>query len=214
MTHYSDRLSAYLDDELSPAERQAVDAHLGVCTACTEELEGLRRVIAAARALPAERPLASDAWPGIRERISASPPTRQPWRLSLSVPQLAAAAALLIAVGMGGMWLQLRPDVGQPADVTSPAGDAIAPAVLADESYADVVAELEAALADGRDRLDPETVKVLEENLAAIDAAIAQARDALESDPANVGLTRHLVRTRAMRVTLLRRAVAAAHGAS
>jgi anti-sigma factor RsiW len=214
MTHYTDRLSAYLDDELPPVERRGVEAHLAGCASCAGELAALRAVIAAAAALPPERPSDSDAWPGIRDRIGASPHARQPWRISLSVPQLAAAATLFVALGMGGMWLQLRPAVNRPAAPAPPAAATVTPAVLADESYTDIVAELEAALADGRDRLEPETIQVLEANLAAIDAAIAQARDALAGDPANVGLTRHLVRTRAMRVTLLRRAVAAAYGTS
>ena len=36
---YTDRLSEYLDGELSPAERAAVDAHLVICPECRENAE-------------------------------------------------------------------------------------------------------------------------------------------------------------------------------
>lgn len=215
-THETSRLSDYLDDELTPAEREAVASHLESCPECVADVEALRALKARAAGLPVDRPPAGDAWPAILARIESQGPAVDrgrvlPWRVTLSVPQLAAAAALLLAVGMGGMWVQMRDAVpgpsAPPADAM-PAG--VVPATLADESFDTTVSDLETALAAGRERLDPATIAVLEENLAAIDAAIAQAREALAADPANVGLTRHLMRTRAMRLGVLRRAVAAA----
>jgi hypothetical protein len=67
-------------------------------------------------------------------------------------------------------------------------------------------------LDEGRARLDPETVRVLEDNLDAIDKAIDQCRLALEADPANSFLSSHLVSARQRKLALLRRATALTTG--
>ncbi|HFD39179.1 MAG TPA: hypothetical protein ENJ31_04940 [Anaerolineae bacterium] len=46
------RLSAYLDDELSPQERERVDRHLAVCADCRWNLDTLRRTVQWTRELP------------------------------------------------------------------------------------------------------------------------------------------------------------------
>jgi len=69
---WNDRLSEYLDDELTPGERAALEAHLATCRDCTETLEELRAVVARAGALPARGPDA-DLWPGVAERIENAP---------------------------------------------------------------------------------------------------------------------------------------------
>src|SRR5690348_10191040 len=48
-----ERLSAYLDGELSASERAALDAHLPGCAQCQRELAALRQTRALLRALPA-----------------------------------------------------------------------------------------------------------------------------------------------------------------
>ncbi len=78
----------------------------------------------------------------------------------------------------------------------------------ASESYAAAVADLEQVLAEGRGRLDSTTVKVIEQNLAAIDRAIAEARRALEADSANLYLNSHLAETMRKKLDLLRQAAA------
>jgi len=79
---------------------------------------------------------------------------------------------------------------------------------LADAQYDAAVADLERALAKGRDRLDKATIAIVEENLSIIDQAISQARVALAADPANSYLSSHLVETRRKKLDLLRRAAA------
>lgn len=89
----------------------------------------------------------------------------------------------------------------------APAGDAVV-ATYASGSprYDQAVAELEQALAAGRGRLEPRTLRVLEENLRTIDRAIADARRAVEADPANAWLREHLTATMKRKVDLLRTA--------
>jgi len=45
-------LSAYLDEELSPAERARVEAHLATCEQCRARLEELRQTVVLLRSLP------------------------------------------------------------------------------------------------------------------------------------------------------------------
>src|SRR5260370_26817699 len=47
-----EQLSAYLDDELEPAERAALERHLPDCPRCQSELRELRAVRGLLRALP------------------------------------------------------------------------------------------------------------------------------------------------------------------
>src|SRR4029078_4291353 len=68
---FTDRLSEYLDDELSTAERASVDTHLAECDACRATLAELRRVVARGAKLSAPAP-ENDLWAAIESRISGS----------------------------------------------------------------------------------------------------------------------------------------------
>ena len=72
--------------------------------------------------------------------------------------------------------------------------------------------DLEKILEEGRSRLDPETVRILEDNLRTIDQAIEQSRKALRADPANVYLNNHFAASRNRKLALLRRASALTMG--
>ena len=76
----------------------------------------------------------------------------------------------------------------------------------ADREYVLAAEDLERVLAEGRDKLSPATVAVLERNLALIDAAIAEARAALEADPANADLRALLWGAHRQKLDLLDRA--------
>ncbi len=47
-----EQLSAYLDQQVSPAERATIDAHLQQCSECRAELESLRQTVVMLHALP------------------------------------------------------------------------------------------------------------------------------------------------------------------
>ena len=68
---FTDRLSDYLDGELTPAEHAEVAAHLRECVACAQALAELREVVARSGSL-ADQPPAADLWPDIAARIGAS----------------------------------------------------------------------------------------------------------------------------------------------
>jgi len=222
---WTDRLSEYIDDELSGGDRAALEAHLAECGGCTELLDELRRVASRARSLT-PRPPQRDLWPGIDARIER---VRPPRRLSFTLPQL-AAASLLIALVSGALAWKLHPqnrvestpivaadhrapEVARPAenaDDVDPPAPPLEPVSLADAQYDAAVADLQRALAKGRGHLDKATVGIVEDNLRIIDQAIDQAQRALTADPANAYLSGHLVETRRKKLDLLRRAAALA----
>jgi anti-sigma factor RsiW len=221
--NWTNRLSEYVDDELPPAERIALEAHLQTCTDCSSVVGDLRRVVRRARMLK-EQPPARDLWPGIARRIGATPAPvrtavkpatpRRPRRWAFSLPQLAAAGIGLMVTSGGAVWLvstQNRPPVVLSIDSTPAATTQVVPAALrptASQSYAAAVADLERVLAQGRGRLDTTTVRVIEQNLAAIDRAIAEAQRALQADSANLYLNSHLAETMRRKLDLLRQAAA------
>jgi hypothetical protein len=65
---------------------------------------------------------------------------------------------------------------------------------------------LEAILEQGGAVLDPETVRILEENLMVIDQAIAQSKEALVDDPGSRLLRRILTETMRRKVDFLQQA--------
>ena len=226
MAHeWSDRLSEYIDEELTPAEVSALEAHLGSCRECTQALDELREVVARARTLPA-RPPATDLWPGIEPQLTApARATALPFRpratrrVSFTLPQLAAAGIALMVMSGGGVWVLQhggRATSMPPAAAVDPADPAVAsvPAALSDPRYDEAIADLQQALDAGRKDLDPTTVKILEANLQAIDTAIEQSRKALAEDPGNLYLNNHLADARLRKLALLRRATALVGGKS
>ena len=203
---WTDRLSEYLDGELAPDERAAIEAHLPACAECRAVLDDLERVVGRARTLD-ERFPERDLWPGIAERIGQRRPAPRRW--SFSLPQLAAASVALVALSGGAGWL-LRPSPAGPASVAGPVSSPVVRTVsdrpARGRGYDEAVADLERVLESGRGRLDSSTVRVLERNLAAIDSAITQARRAVAADSANVYLNSHLAETMRRKLELLRQA--------
>jgi len=219
---WTDRLSEYLDDELDPAERADIERHLASCAECASALADLRAVVARAAALP-PRPPASDLWPGIEPRLAMTQRVVAAFRprsarlVSFTLPQLVAAGLALMVMSAGGMWVLQHGGAAtdMPRVVATNDPDAApVPAAAIDPHYDEAIADLEQALAAGRAQLDPDTVKILEANLDAIDKAIAQSRQALTADPANVYLHSHLAEARQRKLALLRRGIGLLDGKS
>jgi hypothetical protein len=215
---WTDQLSEYLDGELGTGAAAAVEAHLRDCPECSSVLNDLKRVVAEARTLQPRLP-DTELWEGIRDR---RPLQRR--RFTFTLPELAAAAAVLMAVSGGLAWqFSVRAVRGvvpalasaAPAPLAAVAGENEAPrdgvtlpVGLSDVQYDAAVVDLEKALKTGRGKLDASTIAIVERNLQIIDQAIAQAREALTADPANGYLSSHLVEARRRKLDLLRRAAA------
>jgi len=224
-THETERLSNWLDGGLDLADAALVERHVAGCEQCRATVDELRQVMEAAASLE-DVPPARDLWPGILQRMQAGddvtvlplharPSAHRSRRLSLSLPQLAAAAVVLMSLSGASVWLAvrgdrstIRADGDAPMAVSAPA-PAVSAAHLVSEtvlSYDNAIRELEAGLEASRPYLDPTTVAVVEQNLRIIDSAIADAKAALVNDPANAWLHRHLDDTLMRKVDLLRHA--------
>lgn len=208
---WNDRLSEYLDGELTPGERVALEAHLATCRDCAATLADLRAVVDRAAALLPRAP-ETDLWPGVAERIDAPPAavpflTRSRRRISFTLPQAVAAGLALMVVSGGGVWVLNHGGRRTEAPLVEAAPQtAVLPVSFADPHYDEAIADLQQTLQDGRAQLDPQTIRILETNLDAIDKAIDQCRQALSADPANLYLHNHLADARQRKLALLRRA--------
>jgi predicted anti-sigma-YlaC factor YlaD len=217
---WRERLSEYLDGELSPGERDELDRHLEGCEECRSAVAELRQVVARAQALQDTDP-EQDLWAGIVERIGTSPVVhleeqRRHRRVSFSVPQLLAAGFTLMMISAGAVWLTLgsRSVHQEVAQIPVTAASEPAAVLAAMPGFDVAVADLQLVLEERREMLDPATVRVLEESLALIDAAIEEAMVALERDPANAYLNQHLAANMRRKVRLLRQAATIATAAS
>lgn len=249
-THWIERLSEYRDGELSEAERSACAAHLVECASCRGALDEIEAVIHAVRTQRDSMP-ANDLWPAIFGRIAgraegsltgipeSSPQefstevhggsvrpfetrVRERRQITFTLPQLALAASLLIAVSAAVAYVAAGRSAGTPplayetpilavAELAAaPATVDVSPANFADAQFDEAVADLERTLIEQRQQLDPRTIVVIERNLRTIDEAIRQAREALDADPANTFLNSHLAEARKRKIELLRRATSIA----
>lgn len=152
-----------------------------------------------------------------------------PSRISLSLSQLIAAGIAVVLLSGGGTWLVMRtgpdggptvaeapdggPEAGSPESTSGLGnGTALVPDFASDDAFRDynrAVSSLEEILDSGRDRLSPETVRILDESLASIDTAIRDARRALSEDPESGALNQLLGRHLKTKLDLLRRTAAA-----
>lgn len=204
-------LSEHLDGTLESGAASELEAHLDRCPECARLAEELHEVRDLARA---SRPISPprDLWPDIRARLNEaevvpfpgaedgeSRVSRAPRTIRFTVPQLAAAAvALMLGTGVAGWVLGgggAAPVEVAGAPVDTPAD--VRPAALGaaddpDSELGDDLRRLEVLLRQGSERLSPEVRRLVESNLAVIERAIYESRAALEVDPGNGYLERHL----------------------
>lgn len=110
---FGSRLSAYHDNELSPADRAAVEAHLQQCADCRLALGAIRDVSGLFAAAPEPAPLSQIARHRLHRGVD-----RQMERglVRLSAALSGIAAAVMIA---GSVWLKSAPEpTGRPNNMT------------------------------------------------------------------------------------------------
>jgi hypothetical protein len=189
------------------------DGHRASCVECAAVWDDLERISAEAAQLPLLVP-ARDLWAGIEARIETRiggvPATAtRPWYRGQTF-RLALAASLLVAVSSAVTWTIARTDRDTPVLASLPSASPEESALhLASftESVTSMereISALQTIVRDRRSELDPQTVSVLEENLALIDRAIAESRAALASDPASQFLAAQFTRAYSSKLTLLR----------
>jgi hypothetical protein len=170
-----------LRDDDSAEARADIDAHLSTCAGCRALAADLATIRAAAADLPVLAP-PPVVWARLRPLVAAPASPATP-RFGVPAPWLAAAAALLVAVGAAlGMLAADRGATG------SAGGDASVAQVAADleaaeAHYLRAIAGLEQIARTDDPALDPQVASVLRANLQAIDGAIRETRSALQTRP-------------------------------
>jgi hypothetical protein len=240
MTRHIDdsMLQDFREGFLEPGAEAEVREHLEVCSQCRDGLEALTELLEGLGGLPTEAQPSRDLWPQIAWRIEGSRtreltsahvqetvggevgdsetqrgPSRVGRRISLPAWQLLAASIALMVIS-GGTVLAFLSGRMDPASSSSPISPSPGQFVAWEEAYGgydEAVADLEAVLDRGREVLDPETVRVLEENLETIDRALQEAEDALMQDPASAVLQRFLADMLRRKMDLLRKAAGAVY---
>jgi len=106
---FQEKLSAYMEGELGPAERDAVTGHLGQCSACAQELGALRQMLQEMKQAPAIQVPADfrrKFWAKVEAPAVGQLLLRrilEPWYLKIPVGALATAAVVLLAVRITGV---------------------------------------------------------------------------------------------------------------
>jgi Putative zinc-finger len=202
------QLHDLVDDDIAPADRPALDAHLAACAECAGRLRALVALRAQLRALPRSIEPATDLLPGIRARLPGATPALAARRARWP---LLAAAALLLCVLSSAITLFVARSMRATPSPVSQVPAAVAPALFVElrateVRYIAAIEELRSALRRDQALLEPETIRVLEQSLQAIDRALADARAALAADPANGVLAEMLQANYEKKLDLLRRA--------
>jgi hypothetical protein len=195
---WTDRLSEFLDGDLTPAEQLALEQHLAGCDVCRATLAELKEVVCEAGALRDVGP-ARDLWPAVAASV-----TVLPRRATFSTLQLIAAGTFIALVSGLSMWVLVGRDRLDGREAIAGSGAVTVDTAAAAEPYDRAVADLLRALDEGRAHLGPRTIDVVERNLGTIDRAIAEASAALDQDPGNLFVSVHLARARQRKLALLR----------
>jgi hypothetical protein len=209
-----DRLQDYVDELVDAQERNEVEGHLAVCPRCFEDVQKQRSLLGDLSKLPRRMAPRRDLLPGIHAAIDAE--KVRPLRvaqiggrtLRSARYHLAAAAIVLLVLSSAATVLVLRAGGWVTGGTVVGTLPAIAPEEFRalEANYVAATAELEEVLRDQRAALAPETVRILEENLAIIDRALAEASAALRADPGNPALSEMVVAAYEKKLDLLRRA--------
>jgi anti-sigma factor RsiW len=136
--HVSADLSAYLDQELAPAEQARVSAHLEGCGRCAKQLADLRATATLMAALPALRPSRSlvpslaPKWNWLRPMRSLSAVTSGAFLMVFLVAAVAQSGSDLGGGPASPFSRSTGPTAAQPASAPTAFGDAASGAASAE----------------------------------------------------------------------------------
>ena len=222
---FAPSLSDLVDGGLPRDARAKLEAHLETCADCRALLADLKRVKAAARALP-KMTAPESVWQNVRADLDSEarhPGGRQSTTVLPFAPRrwtgltgLAAAAAILLAVSAGVYFMTHSATPAQPSAAQTAAHENAAPTVqsieaeidLADQHYQKAIAGLEAVAREGQGTLDPQLAAVLQRNIGVTDQAIAESRAAVRAQPTSEVAQTSLFEALQRKVSLLRDTIA------
>lgn len=201
------RLNDYLDGVLAPEEAATVEQELARDADYRALEASLRRVMDEAAALPKAVAPERDLWASIEARLE---PREAGGSRGGGRYRYALFAASFAGVFFAGiLFAQLQWDTSPQVPTATLVEPVVAEGsdlALVEAEYGQARALLVQALDDSRDQLSPETVAVVDDNLAIIGSAIAEIKTALEQDPGNQQLIRSLVAAYDQEVDLLQQA--------
>jgi anti-sigma factor RsiW len=198
-----DRLQDYVDDVLAETERAEVERHVTVCETCAGEVRALRALLGDIATLPRQIAPERNLLPDIHSAIGNG---SLGGRTLHSVrPLLAAAAVILVALSSAvTAWLMReRSETDNAPAIATTEHDEF---LRSEAHYVSATEDLAAVVRAQKNQLSPETLRIVEQNIAVIDAALQEARDALSADPGNVALSQIVLATYEKKLDLLRRA--------
>jgi hypothetical protein len=192
----TEKLSAFVDGELPPAETATVRAHAAGCAGCRSAIAELRALVANARALDVPEPPPT-LWPSIAGELDRR--ERFAWlRISLWRPfgigALAGGVAVILAMVIlpaahksGGLAVPAAAP-GAEAVVASAAADPLlheaeTEFAQAAAAYERSIAKLRGLLAREEARWSPEERSRMAERLARLDETIARSRELAHRTP-------------------------------
>jgi anti-sigma-K factor RskA len=199
------RLNDYLDGLLPPEEALAVEAELARDPEYRALGHSLRTVMAEAAALPKAIVPERDLWAEIDVRLNA-PVTGGGMGASTRFRYALLAASFAVVFLAGILFAQYQQERTPSDPIARGVNGESSEIVLVEAEYSQARDVLLHALDDSRDRLSPETLAVVDENLVIIGDAIAEIKTALEEDPGNQRLMRSLVAAYDQEVDLLQQA--------
>jgi anti-sigma factor RsiW len=188
-----ERLAAYIEGDLPPAQRALAEQHLAQCATCAEALVELRAIAGEAAQLPLLTP-SRDLWAGIESRIS-TPVTlldgaRTPSRRTIGRRwQFAIAASALVAVSADATYLitaRFGATGSQPVSVATtsatPPRDSQRPAAPAPApEQQTATAPVGSRFVGGEPRKKDENVtRVYDHEIALLDSLVRTRRESLD----------------------------------
>jgi anti-sigma factor RsiW len=211
----------YVDNALDAGARGEVDRHLEACAACRLLVDDLREIRRVAGSLDLREPPAR-AWSRIERAIRLEPTVSRAARGPAETGRygmsryawLAAAAALVIATGVGLRWYAAgRPDTAAAAFPDGAAASTAAQSIEAElreaeSHYEKAIKGLEQITSSEQNTLDPGTAATLQKNLAVIDQAISESRAALHVQPDSEPAQQSLLDSFKSKIALLQDTVA------
>ncbi|MEN8162891.1 MAG: zf-HC2 domain-containing protein [Acidobacteriota bacterium] len=191
-----------VDGDLRPDLTERLEAHLDSCPECRRHMDDLRSLVTAAAGLSSELVPSRDLWPGIEGRLTGVPSSRWPVR------SVVLAVAALVVVGFG-LSLLRAPTTGPQL---APSAD---PGIVQAHNRTATLDDVRLEYRQARDELmevvqarsgevSPETLQVIENNLALIDRAIDEIEMVLAASPGEGRLDRHLLLAYNRQIELLR----------
>lgn len=214
-------LNDSIDGELDTPLARELAEHVRQCVTCRRELEGLRRLLEGAAALPRSIEPARDLWPEIANRTGSPVPAPETAGsgllqrlgfLSWSWPTVLATAAVVGVLFISSFNTEPRPRPGDSvarAEFTTPADADPEAAALVQTLEAECQeCELELAAYTKPDSGNSSTVTLmLKENMPVIDRAITEARMAWLASPDEPSLARLLTSAYRAKMALQGRAI-------